>query len=96
MKPTAYSVGGEITLRLMRRERGALEAVPVEQWDLRPSVALLSVSESAVDTVYAKLLLANTSDVSVYFELTGLSFTIVNIISQEFFWLFAGSGNSAK
>ena len=80
----------------MRRERGALEAVPVEQWDLRPSVALLSVSESAVDTVYAKLLLANTSDVSVYFELTGLSFTIVNIISQEFFWLFAGSGNSAK
>lgn len=63
LKPIAYSVGGEITLRLMRRERGTLEAVPVEQWDLRPPVPLLSVSESAVDTVYAKLLLANNSDV---------------------------------
>lgn len=48
----------------MRRERGSLEAVPVEQWDLRPPVSLLSVSESAVDTIYAKLLLADTSDVS--------------------------------
>ncbi|XP_026277727.1 RING finger protein 10 [Frankliniella occidentalis] len=63
LKPTAFSVGGEITMRLMRRERGSLEAVPVEQWDLRPSVPLLSVSESAVDTFYAKLLLADSSDV---------------------------------
>ncbi|KAJ1530668.1 hypothetical protein ONE63_005537 [Megalurothrips usitatus] len=63
LKPTAYSVGGEITLRLMRRERGSLEAVPVEQWDLRHPVSLLSVSESTVDTVYAKLLLADTPDV---------------------------------
>lgn len=63
-KPTAYSVGEEITLRLMRRERGSLEAVPVEQCELRPPVSLLSVSESSVDTVYAKLLLADTADVS--------------------------------
>ncbi|KAK3909451.1 RING finger protein 10 [Frankliniella fusca] len=63
LKPTAFSVGGEITMRLMRRERGSLEAVPVEQWDLRPAVPLLSVSESAVDTFYAKLLLADSLDV---------------------------------
>lgn len=63
LKPTAYTLGGEISLRLMRRERGCLEAVPVEQWDLRPPVSLLSVSETAVDTVYAKLLLADSFDV---------------------------------
>ncbi|XP_034251606.1 RING finger protein 10 [Thrips palmi] len=63
LKPTSFTVGGEITLRLMRRERGSLEAVPVEQWDMRPPVSLLSVSETAVDTVYAKLLLADSFDV---------------------------------
>lgn len=63
LKPTAYTLGSEITLRLMRRERGCLEAVPVEQWDLRPPVPMLSVSETAVDTVYAKLLLADSFDV---------------------------------
>lgn len=52
----------------MRRERGCLEAVPVEQWDLRPPVSLLSVSETAVDTVYAKLLLADSFDVGFFVQ----------------------------
>lgn len=31
----AYKVGGEITLRLMKRERGSVYCMPVEQWSAR-------------------------------------------------------------
>lgn len=57
------SVGEEVTMRLMKRERGSLVALPVEQCGIRPTAQLLSVSETAVDTVHCKLLLATPQEV---------------------------------
>ena len=60
------SVGEEVTMRLMKRERGSLVALPVEQCGIRPTDQLLSVSETAVDTVHCKLLLATPQEVIVF------------------------------
>jgi hypothetical protein len=60
------SVGEEVTMRLMKRERGSLVALPVEQCGIRPTDQLLSVSETAVDTVHFKLLLATPQEVIVF------------------------------
>ena len=62
---TQFSVGKEITMRLMKRERGSLVALPVEQCGIRPTDKLLSVSETLVDTIYSKLLLATPQEVSL-------------------------------
>ncbi|KAJ9579207.1 hypothetical protein L9F63_024688 [Diploptera punctata] len=58
-----FSVGKEITMRLMKRERGSLVALPMEQCGIRPADKLLSVSETLVDTVHSKLLLATPQEV---------------------------------
>ena len=60
------SVGEEVTMRLMKRERGSLVALPVEQCGIHPTDQLLSVSETAVDTVHCKLLLATPQEVTVF------------------------------
>lgn len=52
-------------MRLMKRERGSLVALPVEQCGIRPIDQLLSVSETVVDTVHSKLLLATPQEVNV-------------------------------
>lgn len=57
------SVGEEVTMRLMKRERGSLVALPVKQCGIRPIDQLLSVSETVVDTVHSKLLLATPQEV---------------------------------
>lgn len=57
------SVGAEVTMRLMKRERGSLVALPVGQCGIRPTDQLLSVSETAVDTVHSKLLVATPREV---------------------------------
>jgi hypothetical protein len=59
------SVGEEVTMRLMKRERGSLVALPVEQCGIRPIDQLLSVSETLVDTVHSKLLLATPQEVNI-------------------------------
>ncbi|XP_068082397.1 E3 ubiquitin-protein ligase RNF10 [Anabrus simplex] len=62
MKHTQYSVGDEICLRLMKRERGFLLPIPVGD-DRHLHNKLLSVSEKELDTTYSKLLLANPKEV---------------------------------
>jgi hypothetical protein len=62
------SVGEEVTMRLMKRERGSLVALPVDQCGIRPTGQLLSVSETIVDTVYSKLLLATPQEVNVFMQ----------------------------
>ncbi|KDR09385.1 RING finger protein 10 [Zootermopsis nevadensis] len=57
------SVGEEVTMRLMKRERGSLVALPVDQCGIRPIDQLLSVSETVVDTVHSKLLVATPQEV---------------------------------
>lgn len=59
------SVGEEVTMNLMKRERGSLVALPVDQCGIRPIDQLLSVSETIVDTVHSKLLLATPQEVNV-------------------------------
>ena len=61
---STYNVGQNITLQLMKREKGTLTAMPVEQYDSRISKPLLHISEKKLDTVYSKLLLASYEDVS--------------------------------
>lgn len=58
-----YNVGEEISLKLMKRERGSLLPVPVEQSDQKNITGLLSLTETEIDTIYSKLLLANADDV---------------------------------
>ncbi|KAJ8872866.1 hypothetical protein PR048_026482 [Dryococelus australis] len=60
---TQFSVGTEITLRLMKREKGSLIATPAAEFGTHPSGRLLSVSETAADAVYSKLLLATSAEV---------------------------------
>lgn len=60
------SVGEEVTMRLMKRERGSLVALPVDQCGIRPIDQLLSVSETVVDTVHSKLLVATPQEVNIF------------------------------
>lgn len=58
-----YNLGDTINLRLMRREKTSLFATPVESM-IHPPTTFLSVSESAANQIYSKLLIANIKDVS--------------------------------
>jgi hypothetical protein len=62
---TEFSVGNTVTMKLMRRERGTLAAVPVEESNSPTSVLTpVSVAESSNNTLYCKLLVATPSQVS--------------------------------
>lgn len=56
-------VGDEVKLRLMRRERGSLIAVPVCETETALPSNFASVAEANSGAIYSKLLLANVSDV---------------------------------
>ncbi|XP_073982960.1 E3 ubiquitin-protein ligase RNF10 isoform X2 [Rhodnius prolixus] len=59
-----YSVGQEITLQLMKREKGSLIVTPAHQCGSRSTRGpILNMSETELDTVYSKLLLAQQSDI---------------------------------
>lgn len=60
---STLNLGDTITLRLMRREKGSLLAVPVGSTIQNPT-NFFPVSESISNQVYSKLLIANTKDVS--------------------------------
>lgn len=66
---STYNLGDTVTLRLMRREKNSLFATPVEPM-IHPPTTFLSVSKSAANQIYSKLLIANVKD-------------IVNIIERE-------------
>nr|BAN20910.1 conserved hypothetical protein [Riptortus pedestris] len=58
-----YFVGQNITMRLMKREKGSLAATPVDQFNARTSKPILSYGEVDLDTVYSKLLSASHENV---------------------------------
>lgn len=60
---TVFSMGQEITLQLMKREKGSLTAAPVDQFEARMSKNILEFKEKEIDTVYSKLLLAQKDDI---------------------------------
>ncbi|GLV32458.1 uncharacterized protein CBL_00832 [Carabus blaptoides fortunei] len=62
MPHAAFNVGEYITFRLMRRTQGSLTAVPVNEAKISRNI-LLNMSETKVNTVYSKLLLANPVEV---------------------------------
>ncbi|XP_034188782.1 E3 ubiquitin-protein ligase RNF10 [Osmia lignaria lignaria] len=59
---STLNLGDSITLRLMRREKGSLLAVPVGSVAQSPT-NFFPLSETISSRVYSKLLLANTEDV---------------------------------
>lgn len=63
MAYSPYNVNEEITFKLMKRERGSLLPIPVEQSDRKNITGLLSLTEREIDTVYSKLLLAKPHEV---------------------------------
>lgn len=65
MPHKAFNVGEHIKFRLMRREKGSFTAIPVEEKQVIRNV-LLNLNEKSCDTVYSKLLLANSSEVCLY------------------------------
>lgn len=58
-----FSVGQEMTLRLMKRERGSLLAVPVDLGNIQYSNSPLSITDTHVGIAYSKLLLATPNEV---------------------------------
>ncbi|KAK9512195.1 hypothetical protein O3M35_000665 [Rhynocoris fuscipes] len=64
IEKTQFSVGQEITLQLMKREKGTLIVTPAHQFQSRSNRGpILNISETEIDTVYSKLLLAQQSDI---------------------------------
>jgi len=63
MATKSYDVGDMIEMRLMRREKGSLQVIPVEQYEQWPKRSLLTVADR-VDTAYAKLLEADAHQVT--------------------------------
>lgn len=61
---STYNLGDTVTLRLMRREKNSLFATPVESM-IHPPTTFLSVSKSAANQIYSKLLIAGVKDVSL-------------------------------
>ncbi|XP_050454627.1 RING finger protein 10 isoform X2 [Cataglyphis hispanica] len=57
-----YNLGDTIKLRLMRREKTSLFATPVEPM-IHPPTTFLSVSKTAANQIYSKLLIANIKDI---------------------------------
>lgn len=60
----AVVVGEEVTMLLMCRPRDSLVATPIGQAN-HANGQILSVSETAVDTIYSKLLLATPAEVRI-------------------------------
>ncbi|XP_024944148.1 RING finger protein 10 [Cephus cinctus] len=60
---TALNVGDTVTLRLMRRERGSLLAMPVDETESFIPTTFFSLSENIRGSVYSKLLFANNNNV---------------------------------
>ncbi|XP_046681155.1 RING finger protein 10-like [Homalodisca vitripennis] len=64
-----YSVGQLITFQLMVRERGSLMVCPVSQLEVRTQhKPVLAVSETQLDTAFAKLLIADRAEVLAMIE----------------------------
>ncbi|KAL1451429.1 hypothetical protein WDU94_005808 [Cyamophila willieti] len=57
------TVNEVVTFRLMKRERGSMVVSPVAQWELHAPDMLMNVSDTHVDTSYAKLLSATLDDI---------------------------------
>merc|ERR1719270_863233 len=62
----SYSTGEEITMKLMKRERGSTYALPHKQWRQRGGQP--HYVNDAVDTCYTKLLLATPSQVGAMLD----------------------------
>lgn len=58
------NTGDHISLRLMRREKKKLIAMPVYKIEASPPTTFVSVSENTNKNIYSKLLLAENKDVS--------------------------------
>lgn len=58
----------------MRREKGTLIAVPVDDIESPPPSTFVSVAQSFRQQVYSKLLLAKNNDVSCFNHFTELDF----------------------
>ncbi|KAJ8680100.1 hypothetical protein QAD02_015887 [Eretmocerus hayati] len=57
------NIGDQISLRLMRREKGTLIAIPVNEIECAPPKTFLTVAENSHQQVYSKLLLAQDNDI---------------------------------
>uniref|UniRef100_A0A069DX34 E3 ubiquitin-protein ligase RNF10 n=1 Tax=Panstrongylus megistus TaxID=65343 RepID=A0A069DX34_9HEMI len=65
IEKSQFSVGQEITLQLMKREKGSLIVTPAHQSESRLIRGpILNMSETELDTVYSKLLLAHQSEIN--------------------------------
>ncbi|XP_034946222.1 RING finger protein 10 [Chelonus insularis] len=57
------NIGDIISLRLMRRKRGSLLAIPVEEHETSDPPSFFSVSDNPQNQIYSKLLLADVDDI---------------------------------
>lgn len=69
MTQNLVNTGDRVRLRLMRRERGSLIAVPVEETETPIPLTFVSVTEQNATQIYSKLLLADVADVESIVEL---------------------------
>ncbi|EFN85979.1 RING finger protein 10 [Harpegnathos saltator] len=60
---TTFNLGDTLNLRLMRRERGSVLAIPVKSTAQTSPTIFLSVSENSDNQIYSKLLIASVQDI---------------------------------
>ncbi|KAK0174727.1 hypothetical protein PV327_010464 [Microctonus hyperodae] len=63
------NIGDDVNLRLMRRKRGSLLAVPVGETETPDPETFFQVSEHPSSQIYSKLLLANATNIMEIIEL---------------------------
>ena len=85
MATKSYDVGDMIEMRLMRREKGSLQVIPVEQYEQWPKRSLLTVADR-VDTAYAKLLEADAHQVTwIRIFLSGSVAVLASVVHAPYF-----------
>ncbi|CAD6240782.1 GSCOCG00008912001-RA-CDS [Cotesia congregata] len=70
------NIGGTVKLRLMRRKRGSLLAIPVGENETLDPVTFFSASEHPSNQIYSKLLLADSKDILEMIQLEKLQLEI--------------------
>lgn len=100
MPHAAFNVGEYINLRLMKRAQGSLTAFPVDEAKLSRET-LLNISETKVNTVYSKLLLANSAEVIINdYNFIRVGLTRLLLLGMKFdfvlYTLFSKAGNSER
>lgn len=67
-------MGDQVTLKLMRREKGSLLAIPVTNPQIDPPVSFSYLTDNIDNQAHSKLLIAEFTDVSILTQFQSTKF----------------------